>query len=244
MSGAPIIFDPLRRTRAIERALKQNADAFILEDMAEDVLERVDFMQLDPGRALAIGSGPTELGQQLEANGWDVESPDPLTFDEEMPWGTTFDLVVSLGRLDRVNDLPGALLHMRSALADEGVSIACFLGAGSLPQLRAALLAADGDRPAARLHPMVDSGSASGLMQRAGFARHVVDSHTLDVRYSSLDRLVDDLRGHGFANQLASTPPILTRDSWDRARKSFSAAASRDGKTNEKFEILTLTGWR
>ena len=41
-------------------------------------------------------------------------------------------------------------------------------GAGSLPRLRVALLAADGERPAARLHPAVDARSGAALLQRTG----------------------------------------------------------------------------
>ncbi|HCC27433.1 MAG TPA: methyltransferase, partial [Erythrobacter sp.] len=78
-----------------------------------------------------------------------------------------------------VNDLPGALLHLRNALADDGLMIASFPGAGSLPHLRRAMLAAEPDRPAARMHPLIDNQAAAGLLQRALFKRQVVDSHTL-----------------------------------------------------------------
>lgn len=219
-------------------------DRFLYEDMAEDLLERIDFMQLDPGKALVIGSEGTELVDRLRADGWDVTVPDPCLFDEEQPWPAPFDLIISTGRMDRVNDLPGALLHMHHALAKGGIAIAMFVAAGSLPHLRQALLDADGERPAARMHPMVDNRAAAALMQRAGFARQVVDSRVLEVRYGSIDRLVADLRAHGLAGQLVSAPPPLTRKSWDRARKSFIEGADRDGKVTERFEILALTGWR
>lgn len=242
-SAPPQIFAATRRRHALRRADRKQGDRFLIEEMADDLLERLDFMRAEPKRVSLIGSQGTDLAARLRALGSGIFTPDPLTFDEEQPWPGGFDVIASLARLDRVNDLPGALIHMRNALADDGIAIASFLGAGSLPQLRAALLAADGERPAARMHPMVDTRAASGLMQRAGFARQVVDSQGIDVRYSSLDRLVADLRAHGFTNQLASAPPPLTRSGWERARQSFSDA-SKNGKTTERFEILTLTGWR
>ena len=210
--------------------------------MAEDLLERLDFMRMEPKRVLLAGAEGTGLARELSDQGSETVCPDPLTFDEQQPWPEGFDVIVNLARLDRVNDLPGALIHMRRALAPGGLAIASFLGAGSLPRLRDALLTADGDRPAARLHPMVDTRAASQLMQRAGFSRQVVDSQGIDVRYGSLERLVADLRAHGFANQLASVPPALTRGQWDIARQNFLDAA-KGGKTTERFEILTLTGW-
>ena len=239
----PQIFARARKSAAVQRASAKSGDLFLLEEMAEDLIDRLDFMRVEPKRVLLIGGEGTDLAERLSGMASEVVAPDPLTFDEEQPWPNGFDVIASLSRLDRVNDLPGALIHMRNALAPGGIAIASFLGAGSLPQLRNALLAADGDRPAARMHPMVDNRAAAQLMQRAGFSRQVVDSQGIDVRYGSLDRLVADLRSHGLTNQLASAPPSLTRASWDRARQSFTEAGS-GGKTTERFEFLTLTGWK
>lgn len=77
--------------------------------------------------------------------------------DEESPLPfEPFDLIVNLSSLATVNDLPGALIHIRNALKPGGLMIASMVGAGSLPMLRQAMYAADGERPAARMHPMVE----------------------------------------------------------------------------------------
>ena len=102
-------------------------------------------------------------------------------FDEEQPGPSSrFDLIVHLLGLGMVNDLPGALIHARIALAEGGLFIAAFPGAGSLPALRRIVLAADGDRPAARIHPQVDSRAGTALLERAGFKRQVVDSYPFE----------------------------------------------------------------
>ena len=148
------------------------------------------------------------------------------------------------GLLDAVDDLPGALIHVRNALAPDGLVIASFVGGQSLPRLRAAMLAADGDRPAARLHPMVDPRAAPQLLQRAGWKDPVVDTHSLTVRYSSLDLLVSDLRDHGLTSALADPAPPLGKIALERARAAFLDQADEDGKVSETFEIITLTGRR
>ena len=154
-----------------------------------------------------------------------------------------FDLIVSLAALDTVNDLPGALIHQRMALGAGGVVLASMVGAGSLPRLRGALLAADGDRPAARLHPAVDARSGAGLLQRAGFAPQVADGWTLRLRYGSLDTLIADLRAQGLTSALNDAAPPVTRGGLERARKAFLEDADRHGRVVETLEILTLTGW-
>jgi len=65
-----------------------------------------------------------------------------------------------------VDDLPGALVHIRRALAPDGLAIMSWCGAGSVPALRAAMVAADGERPAARIHPQVDVRAGGDLLQR------------------------------------------------------------------------------
>lgn len=213
--------------------------------MVEDVLERLAFMRCEPASALVVGDRHGALAAALSARGCAVTAVSPSDFDEAQPWPFgTFEFIASLASLDTVNDLPGALIHMRGALVAGGVAIASFTGAGSLPVLRGAMLAADGERPAARLHPMVDTRAASELMQRAGFARQVVDGHRLTVRYPSLDRLVGDLRAMGLTSALASPAPPITREGLERARAAFQQAAEADGKVSESFEILTLTGWK
>ena len=106
------------------------------------------------------------------------------------------------------------------------------------------MLAADGQRPAARMHPMVDVRSAAQLLQRAGWSDPVVDSRTIRASYRSLDKLVSDLRDQGLGSVLASPAPPLTREGLERARKAFLEAAGPDGRVTESFEILTLTGRR
>ncbi|MFA5965708.1 MAG: methyltransferase domain-containing protein [Sphingomonas sp.] len=164
--------------------------------------------------------------------------------DEDQPRfaDASFDLVVSAGVLDSVNDLPGALALIRRALRPDGLFLAAFTGAGSLATLRAALREAEGDRPAARIHPQIDVRSAGDLLVRAGFALPVADVETLTVRYAGLGRLLDDLRGMGASNVLRGRSP-LRRDTLARAAQAFAARADSDGRTSERFDIVYLTGW-
>src|SRR5690606_21092934 len=125
-----------------------------------------------------------------------------------------------------------------------GFAVASFPGAGSLPLLRGIMLAADGERPAPRLHPMVDVRAGAQLLQRAGWVNPVADCHTVRVAYRSLDRLVDDLRAQGLGNVLASPGPPLGKAALERARAAFAAEADADGRVVEQFEIVTLSGLR
>ena len=252
-NAPPQIFAPARRLalRRRMRALQAMPDAprFVIEDMIEDVIERLAFLRHRPARALVIGDFTGTLAAHLDAMGADVVRADPapgpgeIALDEEQPWPVSgFDLVASLGTMDTVNDLPGAMIHLRRALSPGGLALMAMPGYGSLPALRAVMLAADADRPAPRLHPQIDVRAGGQLLQRAGFADPVIDSRDLAVSYRSLDRLVSDLRAQGLSGVLARGGGPLGKAALERARAAFEAMAT-EGRVREVFAILTLSGW-
>lgn len=244
----PQIFSRRRRIARWRRALvlQRESDAadFVFRAMAEEIEDRLGFIDHRMDSALVVGDATGLAVRTLGVTAAQVEARGPDAIDEEAAIERRYDLIASLGSLDTVNDVPGALLHLREALAPGGIAIASFLGAGSLPNLRRALLAAEPDRPAARMHPMIDMRAAAALLQRAGFSRQVADSFTLNVRYGSLLRLVEDLRAQALTNVLSSAPPPLSRGALARAEAAFLEAADQDGRVTEPFEIITLTGWK
>lgn len=222
--------------------------------MAIELLERLDAVQRPFTRALDLGCLDGRVGKALAARGIEVIPADPgfrfarqaggVQCDEDrLPFADgSFDLVIACGGLDQVNDLPGALVLIRRALRPDGLFLGAFAGAGSLARLRAILLAAE-DRAVARLHPQIDVRSAGDLLARAGFALPVADGERVTIRYGSLFRLLDDLRGATASNLLAGPVPPLTRAALGRAAELFAEAADTDGKTAETVEIVHLLGW-
>ncbi|GMM94316.1 methyltransferase domain-containing protein [Qipengyuania sp. MTN3-11] len=209
--------------------------------MVEDVVERIGFMRIEPDRALLHGPGADVLAAVLPKDCHVVQEPCPDLDSVLTP--DAFDLIVSLAQLDTVNDLPGLLLRMRLSLSHGGILMAVIPGAGSLPKLRRAMIAADGDRAFPRIHPQIDNRAATMLLERAGFARQVVDSFGLDVRYLSFTRLVQDLRDQALGSALANPAPALGKTAHARARAAFDALADEDGRVSEHFALLALTGW-
>lgn len=254
-SPPPRIFDPRRRTAVRQRmlALQLRADAarYLYADVAEDIAERLAFLRHRPASALVIGDAARLLDAPLEVLGAAITHADPapglapLELDQEQPWPVGgFDLIVSAFTFDTANDLPGALIHLRHALAPGGLALVTMLGAGSLPALRGIMLAADAERPAPRLHPQVDVRAGAQLLQRAGLADPVADSRSLSVRFGSIRSLVNDLRAQGLGNVLTRAGPALGKAGFARAQAAFAACGDADGRVTERFELLTLSGWR
>ncbi len=250
--SAPDIFDrTLRRGRRDRSFGAYREHDFVRSFMLEGLYDRLSMVArpfsdiLDLGCFMGEFLGPPGARiARLDAGARFAAAAGGVQGDEDhLPFADhSFDLVVSAGVLDSVNDLPGALVLARRVLRPDGLLLAAFAGGGSLPTLRACLREAEGERPVARLHPQVDVRAAGDLLMRAGFALPVADTETLTVRYRSLSGLFSDLRGMGAANMLATRWP-LSRATLARMDDAFAARADADGRTTERLEIVYLTGW-
>lgn len=252
--SAPEIFDRRRRRLRRDRAQPRFAEhGFLLDQIVESLLHRLDLVSRPFVRALDLGCHDGRMGEALRARGIEVVSADPgfgfaraahgVQCDEDrLPFAdASFDLVVSAGVLDQVNDLPGALLLIRRVLKPDGLFLGGFVGAGSLPRTRAAVMAADiaDDRAISpRLHPQIDVRAAGDLLGRAGFVLTVADGETLTVRYANPLRIFADLRGMAATSMLkAQARPLV------RADIAAIVEAYGEGPIAESFAFVFMTGW-
>jgi SAM-dependent methyltransferase len=252
-------FDRQLRRQRRDRAAPRFADAnYLHRHVADELTDRLRLVKRDFIRALDLGSPDDYLSNHLRASGIETVSADAgalfaaatngVQSDEDrLPFADgSFDLVVSVGVLDSVNDLPGALTLIRRVLRPDGLFLAGFAGAGSLPRLRSAMNAADGVEGGAapRIHPQIDVRAAGDLLTRAGFALQVADAAPVEVRFSALMKLIQDLRSMAATNILGSrSTRLISRNGVAAAMADFESAADPDGKTTERFEIVYLTGW-
>lgn len=251
---APEIFDralvALRRERAAATVEKV---APVLDAAAMALLDRLDDTTHRFSRALDLG-GRGAVAPALRTRGIPfVVSMDlspamagragglAVAGDEEwLPFAPgSFDLVVASLSLHWVNDLPGALIQIRRALAPDGLFLASLPGLGTLQGLREALNAAEAEARGGvspRVSPFPELRDLAGLLQRAGFAIPVADQERLPMIYRSPLGLVADLRAAGESNA------VRARDSRIPPREFFPLAFSRLDLEME-LRLLVMTGW-
>jgi SAM-dependent methyltransferase len=259
------IFDRRLIDRRRARALKQAAPAadFLLARLSDDLADRLSVIQRRFAVAVDLGghtglaaeaidrSGKADRILRIERDPGFLKGPfAAVVGDEEtLPLGPgSADFIVSMLSLQTINDLPGTLVQIRRALRPDGLFLAAMAGAGTLSELREALIAAESELRGGvspRVGPFADIRDAGGLLQRAGFALPVTDVDTLTVRYDTMFGLVGDLRAMGMQNALVgrSRRPA-TRQLFTRAAEIYAERFSDpDGRVRATFSFIWISGW-
>lgn len=216
---------------------------FLWDRIAEEFAERLAAVTRDFEDILLLGPMAAYSSEILAGRGINIAIA-PLDVEEDrLPYhAASFDLIISGGTLDSVNDLPGALIQMRKVLRPDGLLLAHMFGAGTLWTLKTAMLEADGAAASAHVHPQVELRVAADLLQRAGFALPVADMDAETIRYKDWRRLIADLRDMGTGNTLAGTKAIVGRRYMDRMDAAWAMQDS-NGSVTENFVHLHLSGW-
>ncbi|WP_174247283.1 methyltransferase domain-containing protein [Acidisphaera sp. L21] len=227
----------------------------VLAEVADRLLDRLDDVTRRFGRALDLG-GRGVVAPRLRQRGIDTVSMEfspamarrygAVAADAEwLPFGpASFDLVVANLSLHMVNDLPGALIQLRSALRPDGLLLASMPALGTLAELRASLTEAEatltgGASP--RVAPFAGLADCASLLQRAGYALPVVDGDTLTLLYTDPLVLLRELRAAGEANA------VLLRNRRPPPRDLFAMALASlptiDGRVAATLRLAMMTGW-
>lgn len=251
------LFDIELRALRRDRAARIGPELFLFERAFADCLERIELVQRRFQRALLIGCPAPQWPQRLQEVAQEVEVRDPgalfatgaggerIVEDAWEPPANAFDLVLAIGTLDTVNNLPAALAALFQSMGGSGLFLGAISGGDTLPRLRAAMRAADtatGDA-SPHVHPRIEAAAVAPLLTQAGFVNPVVDLDRVSVSYPSLARLVDDLRAMGATNVLeARARKPLSRRAYAAAMAAFAAAGNGE-RTTETVEILHFAAW-
>ena len=284
MSDLPLVFNRRAVRRNRDRAAKRFAEHdFLFREVAERLLDRLDDVKRAFPLALDLGCRTGLIGRLLRPRGrietlvqcdlseamanaasessrqvFKDRAATAVADEEALPFApATFDLVLSALALHWTNDLPGALVQIRSSLKPDGLFLGALFGGDTLKELRRALTEAEleiagGAGP--RVSPFADVRDLGALLQRAGFALPVVDADIIPVSYADPLRLMRDLRGMGEGNAVAGRRSGFSRRGlFASANERYVRAvmpvgmhphdAGADGRVSATFQIVYLTAW-
>lgn len=249
----PQIFDPERR-RMLQKRIAAGAHMFLYDYAAAELCDRATSVNRQFSQALIFAPKLLHdfFRRQLETQCQALSCVDTAddSFDPEL-WDFTaecFDLVIILGALHCVNDLPGSLVQLRARLKPDGIFLTALAGGEGLSTIQQCFIAAESEitgRVAAHFHPALLLPDLAALMQRAGFALPVVDLESVVARYSNLMAVLHDIKAMGESNCLYQRDQRpLRRDVIARAEELARAAQPKDSeRLTIQFDILFATGW-
>ena len=264
MSQDPI--DQARARRAFARAAAgYDAAAVLQREIADRLLERLDYVRLDPRRVLDLGTGTGYAVGPLQRRyrkarvialdfahpmllrarrrGTWLRRPLCLCADaERLPLADgAADLIVSNSTLQWCNDPAAVFAECLRVLGPGGLLMFSTFGPDTLKELRAAWSGVDGHTHVSPFPDMHDLGDA---LVQARFADPVMDTERLTVTYSRLPDLMADLKGIGAHNATAARPRGLTGP---RRLAAVTAAYERerqgDGRLPATYEVVYGHAW-
>lgn len=262
--SAPLVFDRSLIKVRRRRALALGPVTFLIDRVAEDMVERLASVMRRFAVAVDLGTPVDALRRVLAAN----PQIDTLIAIDRMsgqlaPAGfravvaeedmlplapASVDLVMSGLSLQDLNDLPGAFAQIRRALKPDGLFVAALIGGDTLTEMRQSFAEAEAEiegGASPRVAPFADVRAVGALLQRAGFALPVTDLDHVTVRYDSAFALMHDLRRMGAGNALIErrrTP--LRRATLMRVAQIYNERfADPDGRVRATFDIIWLSGW-
>ncbi len=254
----------LRRRLARAHRRGDPRATFLLQRVVAELSERLAAVERRFPVAVAHGGQTDALAEALLASGkvdrvYRLEQIEAalqptrvagIVGDEELlPLApASIDLFASTLALQWSNDLPGALLQIRTALRPDGLFLAAVTGGSTLSELRESLFTTESELSGGaspRVMPALDVRDLGALLQRAGFALPVVDRDTVTARYDSAFDLFREIRAMGAANTLPDRDLRPTRRAlFLRAAEIYAERFSDpDGRVRATFDIISLSGW-
>jgi malonyl-CoA O-methyltransferase len=251
--------------RAFEQAAATyDASAALQNEVGSRLVERLDFIRMQPRRILDLGAGtgvftrvlgrrypraditaldiaPAML-QQARARGSWWHRPRCVCGDAEaLPFADAgFDFIFSNLMLQWCADLPATLLELRRVLAPGGLLLFTTLGPDTLGELRASWSAVDGFT---HVNPFIDMHDVGDALLQARWAEPVMDTERLTVTYRDLATLMLDLKHIGAHNVTRGRARGLTGKGRFQAFAAAYEQFRRDGVLPSTYEVVYGHAW-
>ncbi|MBK1694857.1 malonyl-[acyl-carrier protein] O-methyltransferase BioC [Chromatium weissei] len=258
------VIDKLRVRRSFDRAATEyDAVAVLQREIANRLLERLDYVRLEPQRVLDLGAGTGYALDALQrryrkariiavdfAHGMLLQArrrgswwrrPLCVCADAEaLPFSDgAVDLIVSNATLQWC-DLPLALAECRRVLRPGGLLMFTTFGRDTLIELRQAWSAVDGD---SHVSPFLDLHDIGDALVQARFTDAVIDVERLQLTYAAVRDLMLDLKTLGAHNATLTRPRGLTGRTRVLALEQAYEIHRSDGRLPASYEVVYGHAW-
>lgn len=252
-------------------AARYDADAVLQHEVCTRMLERMEYIKLQPERILDAGSGTGRgarrlaqrypVAQMIELDiaigmlkvargrsGWwqklfgGMKQAQVCGDIESLPLAAnSLGMVWSNLALQWCNDLPATIKEMYRVIRVDGLVMFSTFGPDTLKELRIAFDGVDGYNHVNRFADMHDIGD---MLVAAGFADPVMEMEKITLTYDDVKAMMQDLRSIGARNATAGRAPgMLGKMRWARIVQNYETLR-RNGKLPATFEVIYGHAWK
>jgi malonyl-CoA O-methyltransferase len=264
--------DKKQMRRAFSRAASSyDATAVLQREVCTRMLERLEYIKLQPARILDVGSGTGWGTRQLmakypaaqmialdiaigmlriargQSNWWQKlfsnEKSVAICADvEALPIATnSLDMVWSNLTVQWCNDLPATIVDLHRVLKVEGLLMFSSFGPDTLKELRQSFHGVDAHNHINRFADMHDIGD---MLSHGGFAEPVMDMEYLTLTYDDVRGVLHDLKAIGANNATAGRGQgLMGKNAWNRLVENYEGLR-RDGKLPATYEVIYGHAWK
>ena len=258
--------------RAFNRAAADyDAAAVLQREVCARMLERLDYIKLQPAHILDAGGGTgwgaRQLAQRYPAtqvialdiaigmlqiarshSSWwrklfsDAQQLQVCGDIEALPLASnSVEMVWSNLAVQWCNDLPATFVELHRVLKTDGLLMFSTFGPDTLKELRQAFNGVDQHNHLNRFADMHDIGD---MLVDAGFAEPVMDMECLTLTYDDVRGVLYDLKRIGAHNATAGRGQgLMGKNAWARLVKNYERLR-RDGKLPATYEVVYGHAWK
>ena len=256
--------DPHQVRRSFDRAASSyDAAAVLHADVRANLLQRLDFMALQPQVVMDAGAGTGHASRELKRRypkavviALDVSPGMLREAQRRQSWRRRFarvcadaarlpladgsvDLILSNLMLQWCHPDP-VFAEFRRVLAPRGLLTFTSLGPDTLREFRTAWSAVDAGT---HVHQFIDMHDVGDALVRAGFASPVLDVERYTLTYLDVRRAAADLKATGARNVTAGRPKGLTgRRKFARLQAAYEPFR-QDGRLPATYEVVFAHAW-
>jgi len=249
--------------KAFHNAADNYDTAAILHPIvAQELLNRLEYIRIEPKRILDIGCGTGSLlpllenrFKQADVLGLDIAFAMAQRAQEKLSNNTiicndaesiaikshSIDIVVSNLSLQWCN-LPMVFKEVKRVLAPGGLFMFSTFGPDTLTELRQAWALVDEGE---HVMPFTDMHDMGDLLMKAKLQDPVVDSEHFALTYNDIFSLMKDLKTLGAANKLVNRNKGLTpKSSFPKLAKAYEKFKDRSGSLPATYEVIHGHCWQ
>ncbi len=266
------LIDKREIRRSFSRASKDyDAAAVLQREVCARMLERLEYLKLQPARILDAGCGTgwgtrrlaqhfpaaqmvemdIAIGMLLAAQGrsgwWQklfggTKQLQICADVEALPLAAnSLEMIWSNLALQWCNDLPVTFVELHRVLKVDGLLMFSTFGPDTLKELRQAFGDVDRHNHLNRFADMHDIGD---MLVQGGFADPVMEMEYITLTYADVRGILQDLKAIGAHNATAGrSRGLMGKQAWARLIENYERLR-KDGKLPATFEVIYGHAWK